>query len=211
MAFAKAVDVAQPKAMSLTDQLLYAAAWLAFGALHSLTAGASVRSGLGCLFGRAHRLAYNALAALQLALVLALGYGLGAGAPGYARPFGLELVQGAMLAGGAVLGLVALRGYRAGAFLGWAQLRGEEDGDQPLVLDGLHRWMRHPLYSAALLLVWGLVRDDLSLATALWVSAYFTIGSVFEERRLMARYGERYRRYCTQVPRFVPRIGRSRP
>src|SRR3546814_8385679 len=45
--------------MSVTDHLLYAAAWLTFGVLHSSTAGASSRAGLGRLFGRGYRLAYN--------------------------------------------------------------------------------------------------------------------------------------------------------
>ena len=57
---------------------------------------------------------------------------------------------------------------------------------------GLHRYVRHPLYSALFLCLWGLVQDPLSLATALWGSLYTLIGTYFEERKLISLYGEAY-------------------
>ncbi|GHD03960.1 hypothetical protein GCM10019060_40440 [Novosphingobium pokkalii] len=104
------------------------------------------------------------------------------------------------------VGLSALRAYRLGPFVGWSQLRGEEDAVQTLVVTGLHRKVRHPLCTAALLLLWGRVDDELSLATAIWGSLYLAVGSHFEERRLMSRYGESYRRYRAITPRFFPRL-----
>ncbi|QIG81345.1 methyltransferase family protein [Stakelama tenebrarum] len=192
--------------MTPVDHLAYAAAWLAFGMLHSMSAGATARRGLGRLLGRWHRIGYNLLATGQLAAVLAVGALVSADAPGWSRPPLLIAAQAAMLALGAVLGVIALRSYRAGPFLGSAQLRGEDDDGQPLAIDGLHRRMRHPLYTAAMLILWGLVRSDVSFATALWASLYFHVGSRFEERRLIARYGDVYRRYRREVPRFLPRL-----
>lgn len=192
--------------MSILAHLAYAAAWLLFAVLHSGTAGAGVRTGLGRLFGRAHRLVFNALALVEIAAVMGLGAWLGRGAHMLPLPAPVHAVQLGMTVLGAVLLLSGLAAYRIGPFLGWAQLRGEEDEDQPLVIAGLHRYIRHPLYSAALLLLWGRVIDELSLATALWGSLYLVIGSRIEEGRLLARYGEAYRRYRTTTPAFIPRL-----
>lgn len=192
--------------MSALAHLAYAAAWLLFAVLHSGTAGAGARTGLGRLFGRAHRLAFNALALVEVAAVMGLGAWLGRAARVLPLPAPVHAVQLGMTVLGAVLLLVGLAAYRIGPFLGWAQLRGEEDKDQPLVIAGLHRHIRHPLYSAALLLLWGRAIDELSLATALWGSLYLVVGSRIEEARLLARYGDAYRRYRATTPAFIPRL-----
>ncbi len=192
--------------MTLGGHLLYGGAWLAFALCHSLTAGAGPQRGLGRLFGRAHRIGYNALATVQIALVLGVGAWVAQGDRPYAMPLVLTGLRWAMIAFGFALGVLGLRAYRLGPFAGWAQLRGEEDAAQPLVVDGLHRHMRHPLYSAALLLLWGRVDSELALATAVWGSLYLAIGSHYEERRLLTRYGEAYRRYRAITPRFFPRL-----
>src|SRR3546814_16368897 len=107
--------------MSVTDHLLYAAAWLTFGVLHSATAGASSRAGLGRLFGRGHRLAYNILALAQLVAVLGVGAWAGAGARNFNAHLPVLVVPSAFLALGLLLGLLALRAYRAVPFIVWAR------------------------------------------------------------------------------------------
>src|SRR3546814_19245154 len=115
--------------MSVTDHLLYAAAWLTFGVLHSATAGASSRAGLGRLFGRGHRLAYNILALAQLVAVLGVGAWAGAGARNFNAHLTVLVVQYAFLALGLLLGLLALRAYRAGPFFGSSEgRRGGKEG-----------------------------------------------------------------------------------
>ena len=88
---------------------------------------------------------------------------------------------------------------------------GADAEDEPLVTGGLHRWVRHPIYTAAFMILWGLVRDPLSLATACWGSLYLIIGTRLEESKLSRRYGEDYRRYQGRVPAFVPWRGRPLP
>ncbi|MBR0551257.1 methyltransferase family protein [Stakelama marina] len=194
--------------MTLIDHILYALCWLSFGMVHSLLSGATVRSGLGRLVGRWHRLTFNAVALVHLALILWAGRLLAGDDTAFALPEWLFWIMNAMVAGGLLLGAAALRSYRAGPFLGWAQLRGEGDDETELEIGGLHRWMRHPLYTAGFLLLWGLARSQLATATALWASLYFVIGSRIEERRLVARFGAAYRRYRAQTPAFFPRPGR---
>src|SRR3546814_3776572 len=64
--------------------------------------------------------------------------------------------------------------------------------------------MRHPLYSALFLMLWGLARSPLGLATATWASVYLIVGSRIEEQRLIARYGDAYRTYRRATPAFLP-------
>ena len=79
-----------------------------------------------------------------------------------------------------------------------------------LVLHGPYRWIRHPLYSSAALLV-----AAMSLIAANWF--FFVTGAVLlcllvtrtstEEANLVARFGDSYRQYMARTGRFVPRIG----
>lgn len=81
-----------------------------------------------------------------------------------------------------------------------------------LVTNGFYRWVRHPIYSAVLLIVVGLVLGSGSVARltvgAITV-AFFNAKAAWEERRLAARYPG-YGAYAAVTPRFVPRL-RSRP
>lgn len=195
--------------MSVADHLIYALLWLGFAVSHSVLAGADLRRGMGRLVGRAHRLVYNALALLALLAVLATGHWLAGSALPFMMPLVLYWVMNAAVIAGLVLGGVALRSYHLGAFIGTAQLRGTDDTAAALSVSGLHRWMRHPLYSAVLLIVWGMARSELDVATACWVTLYLIIGSRIEEQRLIARYGDAYRRYRSTTPAFLPRWRRA--
>ncbi|BCA59438.1 methyltransferase family protein [Sphingomonas sp. HMP6] len=195
--------------MSVADHLIYALLWLGFAMSHSVLAGADLRRGMGRLVGRAHRLVYNALALLALLAVLATGHWLAGSALPFMMPLALRWVMNAAVIAGLVLGWVALRSYHLGAFIGTAQLRGADDTAAALSVSGLHRWIRHPLYSAVLLIVWGMARSELDVATACWVTLYLIIGSRIEEQRLIARYGDAYRRYRSTTPAFLPRWRRA--
>ncbi len=194
--------------------LWYGAAWLAFGALHSLLAALPVKRRLAPWFGAWYRLAYNLFAAVSFAGVWLLGRALLGGQPAFGWTAGGEwallAVQGlgvAILAGG-------LRGYDLGRFGGLRQIRNHHAGrsepeDETLRLDGLHRYVRHPLYLGALLFLWGGATDPLGLATAAWATLYLGIGTVFEERKLLQIYGSAYAEYRVRVPALVPWRGRA--
>ncbi len=83
-----------------------------------------------------------------------------------------------------------------------------------LVIHGPYRWVRHPFYdSAALLMV------AVSLIAANWF-LLLTGGLAFgllvvrtqtEEEKLLARFGEAYRAYMKRTGRFLPRTRANRP
>jgi len=78
-----------------------------------------------------------------------------------------------------------------------------------LVVRGPYRWVRHPLYSCIIVLMWSdpeMTAGRLVLA-ALW-SAWIYVGALLEERDLLFAFGDTYRRYRRQVPILIPWRGR---
>ncbi len=78
-----------------------------------------------------------------------------------------------------------------------------------LVFHGPYRWVRHPLYLAVLLLTGGL-----SLAAANWfflltgvaIFGVIAVRTRIEERNLIVRFGDDYRRYMSTTGRFFPKL-----
>jgi len=70
--------------------------------------------------------------------------------------------------------------------------------------------VQHPLYSGWFLVLWGQAQTEFTPATAVWGSFYLLIGTAFEERRLIARYGQIYEIYRKRVPAYLPWRGRVR-
>lgn len=191
---------------------LYALAWASFGFGHSLLAIPAVAARLR--LGAYTRLAYNGFAALHLLAVLAAGRWLLPDPLAFDRPFWLTAAQAAAALAGLGVFLWGLSGYDLGRFAGTAQIRAQRAGlappaDEPLRIRGANRWVRHPLYTGALLMLWGGVADERSLATAVWASLYLLAGMRHEERTLEALYGDAYRDYRTKVPALLPWRGRA--
>ena len=90
-----------------------------------------------------------------------------------------------------------------------AHLRGTVPRSTPFFVDGPYRWVRHPLYACVLALLW--IRPDMTadglLLSVLW-SGWIVVGTLLEERDLVADFGDEYRRYQRQVPMLVPWRGR---
>lgn len=193
--------------MSVADHILYALLWLSFGLGHSFLASASVKAVLKSFFGRTYRFTYNVVAGLHVGAILIAGqYWLGAEATAFVWPLWFQIPLWIVQGLGLIILLLALRQYDLGLFAGTKQLRdpGSEDALEPLNEEGLNGVTRHPIYLGAHLLLWGGVSDGFTLATAIWGSTYLVIGAVFEERRLIALYGDAYRAYQKRVAFLIP-------
>jgi protein-S-isoprenylcysteine O-methyltransferase Ste14 len=81
--------------------------------------------------------------------------------------------------------------------------------DTPLVVRGPYRWVRHPLYSCVIVLLWAdpVVSLDRLVFAAVWTT-WICIGALLEERDLLADFGDTYRQYRRQVPILIPWRGR---
>lgn len=81
---------------------------------------------------------------------------------------------------------------------------------QHLVVSGLYRFVRNPMYVAVLLLVIGqmLVFANAALvayAIVVW-TAFHVFVVYFEEPRLRREFGDEYAAYSGAVPRWLPRL-----
>ena len=80
----------------------------------------------------------------------------------------------------------------------------------PFRVAWLYRFVRHPLYLGFFVMFWS--TPDMTLGHfvfALGMSLYILIGVRFEERDLLAAFGDTYARYQQQVPMILPGPRRS--
>ena len=184
--------------------LLAIALW---GLLHSLLASNRAKNFFRRVFGerfmRLYRLLYNLFAVISLLPVLYLMATL----PDrmlyqVPAPFNLlmRLGQGISL----LLLFVAVLQTDLLAFAGLRQIF-EVEKAGPLITGGLYRYVRHPLYTFSLLILWLSPAMSLnSFILYLALTIYILIGIVFEERKLLREFGQEYTDYRSTTPMLVP-------
>ena len=84
------------------------------------------------------------------------------------------------------------------------------DPPKHLVVSGLYRFVRNPMYLSVTLVVLGQVLLTFSQGLLLYWITWFTIVNVFvmgyEEPTLRRQFGDEYERYTRAVGRWVPRL-----
>lgn len=88
-------------------------------------------------------------------------------------------------------------------------LRGIHPKEKQFVTPFLYRHMRHPIQTGVLIGIWSqatMSQGQLLLTATMTI--YVFIGLFYEERDLVAQFGNRYRTYMNQVPRLFPRPGK---
>jgi methanethiol S-methyltransferase len=193
----------------ISSFLVILTAIAAYGGLHSwlasLQAKALARRGLGSAADRVYRLAYNFVAVISLLPVLILPAIL-ADQTIYTIPLPWLLLT--LLAQGlaALVLLVGVLQTGLWSFIGLEQLlEAPESQSSHLVVGGLYRWVRHPLYTAGLVFIWLTpVMTWNVLALNIGLSLYLFIGALFEERKLLREFGQAYQNYQQRTPMFFP-------
>lgn len=87
-----------------------------------------------------------------------------------------------------------------------------EKEDGYLEVDGLHKWMRHPLYAGTLLFAWSLFLVHPACSTlimCLMMHGYLLVGIRIEERKLSAEFGPSYTQYKKRTPMLIPNFRRT--
>ena len=185
-----------------SDPVVLALYLTGYALLHSFLAADRLKSAVNRAlpsFSRWYRLTYTVISVITLYPLIPLM----SGSPLLYRIDGaaallMRLIQIAGLAGFAYSALaVDLR-----TFIG---LRHPEADQEALAQDGPYRLCRHPLYFFGSVML--AASPEVTVAYAVftvWTIAYFWIGSWFEERRLLATFGDAYHDYRSHVPHFIP-------
>jgi protein-S-isoprenylcysteine O-methyltransferase Ste14 len=82
---------------------------------------------------------------------------------------------------------------------------------QQLIRTDFYKYVRHPLYAATLLFVWGIFfwQPLLSnLISCICITVYTIIGIHFEEKKLVKEFGDSYAVYRSQTPMLIPKLSR---
>jgi protein-S-isoprenylcysteine O-methyltransferase Ste14 len=107
--------------------------------------------------------------------------------------------------------LLALSGYLA--TMGLHMVFGEKTEKPGVIRKSVFGIIRHPIYLSEILLYLGLLMTSLSLAAAVvWGITILFLHHIsrYEERLLLARFGEEYAEYMRTVPMWVPRLWKRR-
>ena len=90
-----------------------------------------------------------------------------------------------------------------------ARFRGHPPCDPPFRVEGLYRYVRHPIMFGFVIVFWS--APAMSWGRLLFAAAgtaYIVVALRFEEHDLVAHFGQRYRDYRARVPMLLPRPGR---
>ena len=188
----------------LYQQLLLWSLWILYGLLHSVLAASRVKRTLSALFGfsvLSYRLFYNFFAAGALILLIILQWRTPT-VHLFSRNLPVTLLALLCMLTGVMIMAICIKGY-------FKQMSGvfEESKTSRLHTDGLHRFVRHPLYFGTILFLLGLglyFPTVANLVTIFIFSTYTVIGTHYEEMKLVDQFGSAYQEYQRKVPAIFP-------
>ncbi|MDQ6970413.1 MAG: NnrU family protein [Mariprofundus sp.] len=175
---------------------------LLFAVFHSITASTTCKQWFyqrGIQEPR-YRLIYSIVAILTTAVWVYFVHQLADTALYQSAGFG-QVILMAIQGIGLVLMLAAFHPIDGLVFLG---LRPALIGTDPFVERGIYRWLRHPMYVGAMLILLAMPSQSWNgLHFSLLICVYFIIGSRFEEQRMLREHPD-YAAYRQRVAAFIP-------
>ncbi|HEV7333707.1 MAG TPA: isoprenylcysteine carboxylmethyltransferase family protein [Flavisolibacter sp.] len=193
----------------LQTHLLLAVLWITYCVLHSVLASLTVKTRVQKFAGvyfRHYRLFYTVFAAVSLVAIVYFQL----------RIQSTELLTTTLFSkiAGSLLGLIGISIMLVCIKKYFVSLSGikslvQETPSTELMIAGIHRYIRHPLYLGTFLAIWGLwlLFPTLSLFISNVVITAYTLYAIqLEEEKLIAEFGEQYREYQKRVPKLIPRF-----
>ena len=124
-----------------------------------------------------------------------------------------QIIQWILLLASFYLFWAGAKSYDIKQFLGLSQIKNKNSSktlspDDEISISGIMGKVRHPWYVAGILFIWTISSDIYmsSLATNIIFTTYLILGAFIEEKKLIAVYGDQYRRYQKNVAMFFPRF-----
>lgn len=180
-------------------------AWIIFYAAHSTLVLNSVRK-MGeriCRSKTSYRLFYSIFSTLSLLAVICLILDSTA-VYLLEKSFFMTILSMVLTICGVTLLKQSFQNFSIRSFLGLSEMN-----DGPLSINGPHAYVRHPIYSALLLIYLGaffFYPTDLLLASLIVLVIYLPIGIYLEEQKLIQAFGETYKEYQNKVKAVIPWI-----
>lgn len=186
-----------------------------FGISHSVLASAKIKHLAGKYFNRLmafYRLSYVIISLLLFYLVYSLSPRPDVTVYELNYPFNFIIFTLQIIALGGIFW--TLKYFRVQEFLGISQVKrwinktynpNELDEQMTLMINGPYKFVRHPLYFFTIIFLTARESMDLFYFTMLiCITVYFYVGSFYEEKKLVEKFGYKYAEYQKQVPRLLP-------
>jgi len=197
--------------MPMENIIILTFLWLLYFLSHSLLASDHTKKILILALpslASYYRLLYNLLAIVLLLPLLYFIYYIPSDIL-WQREYGIKILFNLMALLALVGFLWSLKFYSSMDFLGFKQHeRVTRSIGNQLVLSPLHRFVRHPWYFFALVLIWTRDMNVHFFVSSVLMTAYFFIGSHLEEKKLVSEFGVVYEKYQRYVPRLIPSFRR---
>lgn len=186
----------------MKNYILLIAFWMIFGVCHTVFASHQIKKWLD-FSKKYYRIAYSVFSLIGLIGILAwmafqpqimlwetsnFTKGLGL----IPATFGLLIMK-------KVIGQISVR-----EFVGLKPEIPQPD----LIVRGSFEYVRHPIYTGTILLIWGFFifsPSDLNLISAFSITIYTLFGIQTEEKKLLETFGEPYAVYKSKTPMLIPK------
>lgn len=191
------------------QHVILALGWSLCCFLHSYLADISLKHKISKTFPhsfRYYRLYYTIFSTGSFGAVV--WYQAQLASPNVFTPFFVSYLAGILIASAGLVVMAICIGKYFGRLSGLKTLFIDEvhTGNE-LIITGIHRYVRHPLYSGTFLFIWGLfifVPYTSLLISNFIITIYTLIGIRLEEQKLVREFGDSYRLYQKKVPKLIP-------
>lgn len=209
----KTVDAGVPPAVFAPPALQNILLLLLFGVSHSVMARPGFKNGWTKIVPwAAERSTYVLVASLVLIVIFAYWQPMPAVVWTMPDPWATAM----LVLFGAGFGVVLLSTFLINHFdlFGlkqvWEKYRGVGPTHDPFKTPALYKMTRHPLYLGFVIAFWATPTMTVGhLLFAAVMTIYMLVAIGYEERDLVARFGEDYRRYMERVPMLFPFGGKK--
>lgn len=191
----------------MNKELLLLILWTGFALLHSMLAATWFKKIMQKLLKKQfvyYRFLYSSFALLSLIIVMYYYFSIQSALVW--QPPLAEKIAGIITGlAGLIIMLICARIYFAEMMGLYAFAKKTENIG--LVQTGLHKYMRHPLYTGTLLFMWAFFIYQPSVKNIVTCGAntiYVLIGIHLEERKLITSFGDAYRKYAAKTPMLIP-------
>lgn len=180
--------------------------WGIYFFLHSFMASVTIKTKITSTLGwsqKKYRLVYNLFNIIGLIFLIFLLFQTPSSLLFKGNTV-VEIIGLLVLLLGVFIMFLAVKNYDLLAFFGFTN-----ETSMALQIKGIHKYVRHPLYSGTLLLLLGICivwPETKNWILFLLMFIYILIGIKLEEKKLVATFGYEYRNYQEKVKQLIPYI-----